>query len=548
MTQTSHDDVVLLQDALPDEELLAAVRGGETGAYAMLYRRHLAAALALAGRLAGAHEGQDVAQEAFLKVLRAILGGGGPREGFAPYLMRAVRNEAIDRLRRSREAAVEDIEAWEPPVSAGAGAEPLNHELVSKAFSTLPPQWQRILWLTEVDGLAPRELALQLHRSPSAVAQLSRRAREGLRSAWLQAHVDGAAVGPECRQTAGELGAYERGQLSATGAERTSAHLEDCVRCSLALRELQALSTRMRGMLLPIVLGSPMLLEELSELLPLADQHAVLEAMPEVAAGGGEAGGAIRPLSWGRLSAAGLGLPVAAAGVAVLVGAAGLVLLSQRPGSDREALPPVLEEVEADAVGAVPLDAEDPVETTSPTSVPMLVEEGEEPGAAGGEAAESIAGQGEQPASGSGAAAGGTTAPASTPGGADGSAHPIPATAPDASPASDAGPATGAPAPGGAPAGETPATGETPRTGERPPAGETPSGPGGPLAPIDHPAPVGNSPSDSIEEPATKPEAPELPPPPLLGETGPALPPVFPPETPTEPAPPSEEPAEGSAP
>src|SRR5690606_943947 len=176
----------------------------------------------------------------------------------------------------------------------------------------LPQQWQRILWLTEVDGLAPREVAPQLRRSPNAVAQLSRRAREGLRTAWLQAHVDGALVSPGCQQTAGELGAYERGQLSAARAERTKAHLEDCVRCSVALRDLQALSTRMRGVLLPLVLGSPMLLEELSEVLPLAERQAVTVPAPEVATAGSaavEAGGAAHGSVWWRATAAGVGVP-----------------------------------------------------------------------------------------------------------------------------------------------------------------------------------------------------------------------------------------------
>lgn len=305
MTHPSQGDVAAQQDSMTDEELLAAVRAGDTGAYAALYRRHLGAALAQARRLVGSHDGQDVAQEAFLKVLRAITDGGGPHDRFAAYLMRVVHNEAVDRLRRTREASVDDVESVEATYSSASaavtGGEQLDRDLVLTAFSALPQQWQRFLWLTEVDGLAPREVAPQLRRSPNAVAQLSRRAREGLRTAWLQAHVDGATVRPACRQIAADLGGYERGQLSAARAERTSAHLADCVRCSVALRDLRSLSMRMRGALLPLVLGSPVLLEELAEVLPLADQGAAPGAVPKAAssaevAGAGEAGA--RPIGW----------------------------------------------------------------------------------------------------------------------------------------------------------------------------------------------------------------------------------------------------------
>lgn len=535
MTQTGPEDIALRHEALPDEELLSAVRAGDTGAYAVLYRRHLEAARALARRLAGAHEGQDVAQEAFLKVLRAIVRGGGPRDGFAPYLMRAVRNEAVDRVRRSREAAVEDMEEVESARAIGlaAGVEQADRELVGRAFSTLPPQWQRILWLTEVEGLAPREVAPQLRRSPSAVAQLSRRAREGLRSAWLQAHLDGTSTGPGCRQTADVLGGYERGQLSTASAERARGHLLGCGRCSGALRDLQALSARMRGALLPVVLGSPILLEELRELLLPAGQQLGLDVL------GRTGGGASHRLS-SRLSVAGLGAPVAAAGV-LLLGAAGLALLALGPGSDREALAPALEGVEPDAVdaaprgaedGAVSLDAEGPAETTAPTDAPMLVEQGTSDGEV--PAADSDEAGRDAPTTGDGSETPG--APTST----------VPGPAPrlDPSPAVEVPPAGP-----GTPAGQsTPAPDSAPEPVD-PPASVDPPAVADPSAPVGNPpAPGGSSPTDSTDDPADKPKAPDVPDPPMLGEPGATPPAPYPPQPPEGSSPPSDEPAAEPAP
>ncbi|MGO1226602.1 MAG: sigma-70 family RNA polymerase sigma factor [Brachybacterium sp.] len=520
MTHPSQGDVAAQQDSMTDEELLAAVRAGDTGAYAALYRRHLGAALAQARRLVGSHDGQDVAQEAFLKVLRAITDGGGPHDRFAAYLMRVVHNEAVDRLRRTREASVDDVESVEATYSSASaavtGGEQLDRDLVLTAFSALPQQWQRILWLTEVDGLAPREVAPQLRRSPNAVAQLSRRAREGLRTAWLQAHVDGATVRPACRQIAADLGGYERGQLSAARAERTSAHLADCVRCSVALRDLRSLSMRMRGALLPLVLESPVLLEELAEVLPLADQGAAPGAVPKAAssaevAGAGEAGGAAHRLAWWRAAAAGAGVPVAA-GVAVLVAAAGLVLVAQHPGSDFTALTPARGLASPHSVEPEPLEAEDPAATPPPTLLPAIEEEDE---------ADDVAPEAGEPAPGTGDAADASPVPAAPPvSGADPSrAEPV-ATS-DSSP----GPPTPPPPP------DPPLLG-----GGAPPwlpVDPTPT-PEDPEVPPEDPEPLPVDPELPPEDPEVPPEAPE--------PEAPDAAPEAPDAQPDAPAPPVEEP------
>ena len=271
-----------------EDALLAAVRSGEVGAYAELYRRHRVEALRLARRLGGAHDPDDIAQEAFLKILKSILRGGGPHEGFARYLMRVVRNEAVDRARRDHEDAVEDIELAAPDsFFASDGVDELfDSRFVRSAYAGLPEEWQRILWLTEVEGQTPRELASQLGRSPNAISQLSRRAREGLRAAWLEAHVDQNSARPECRSTVKHLGAYERGRLSESGAEAVEEHLRGCTRCAAALAELRELSGALRGVLLPVVLGAPLLLERLAPVMAAVGSA----ASPELGAQGNGTG------------------------------------------------------------------------------------------------------------------------------------------------------------------------------------------------------------------------------------------------------------------
>ncbi|MGP5258762.1 sigma-70 family RNA polymerase sigma factor [Brachybacterium paraconglomeratum] len=317
-------------ETLSEDALLDAVRAGDTGVYAELYHRHHHEALRLARSLPGHHDPDDVAQEAFLKILKSILRGAGPRHGFAPYLMRVVRNEAVDRGRRAHEDAVEDLERAAPGrlVSSDGVDELLNRQLVRTAFARLPETWQRILWLTEVEGETPRALATQLNRSPNAISQLSRRAREGLRAAWLEAHLDTADASPLCRSTARDLDDLDRGRLTPARAAGVERHLAACPRCAAAREELRGLTVQMRSVLLPVVLASPLLLEHLTSDVaavgPAADgapaPRTALRALEQVGVGGGGLG-AVRS----AVSAHAGALVTAGAIAAAVVG--GMVLL-----------------------------------------------------------------------------------------------------------------------------------------------------------------------------------------------------------------------------
>ncbi|WP_407320261.1 sigma-70 family RNA polymerase sigma factor [Isoptericola halotolerans] len=243
---------------MPDGRLTTLAREGRDDAYAELYRRHHAAALRYARRFVPAPDAHDVAQEAFLNVLRALRGEHGPRDEFVGYLLRTVRNLVTDRSRRTESVLmelqeIEDAQGEHSPDHAHALAE---RDVLARAFASLPDQWQRILWLTEVEGTPPRDLVPQFASSPNAVAQLSRRAREGLRGAWLQAHVRTRDAEPGCRETLAVLADYDRGRLGASKARRVDAHLVGCASCSEVLAELRHVSLRMPVLLLPVVLGA----------------------------------------------------------------------------------------------------------------------------------------------------------------------------------------------------------------------------------------------------------------------------------------------------
>ena len=223
-----------------DAELIAAVRAGVTDAYGLLYRRHLAAARALAGQLAGCPaEADDVVAEAFTKVFTRLRRGGGPETAFRAYLLTVLRHLVYDRARQSRRVELsDDMTRHDPGVPwQDTAVEDLESSLAARAFTRLPERWQTVLWRTEVERESPAELAPALGLTPNGVSALAYRAREGLRQAYLQEHLGAEATGGR-HATVDRLGAWVRGGLSGRQRSRVDAHLAGCPDCRALAAEL----------------------------------------------------------------------------------------------------------------------------------------------------------------------------------------------------------------------------------------------------------------------------------------------------------------------
>ena len=187
----------------PDLDLINRVRAGDLEAFDPLYRRHRNAALRHARHWTRSEAAaEDLSAESFTRVLYAIRNGNGPSEAFRPYLLTAMRNVARDWAEGDRRTLllpdlVEIAPAAEDqdPVIAA-----LERSLAGLAFMSLPERWQTVLWQMEVEREGPTELAPQLGIDPAAVSALAYRAREGLKQAYLQAHI--TEIGsPACRPT-----------------------------------------------------------------------------------------------------------------------------------------------------------------------------------------------------------------------------------------------------------------------------------------------------------------------------------------------------------
>src|SRR5690606_37906719 len=95
-----------------------------------------------------------------------------------------------------------------------------------------------------------------LGMKPTAVAQLAFRAREGLREAWIQAHLRSVTDDSTCHWTIHRLGAYARRNLGKRDMAKLQLHLTECARCTIVASEAKDVSSRLALILLPLLIGA----------------------------------------------------------------------------------------------------------------------------------------------------------------------------------------------------------------------------------------------------------------------------------------------------
>ncbi|MEP6842827.1 MAG: zf-HC2 domain-containing protein, partial [Pseudolysinimonas sp.] len=186
------------------------------------------------------------------------------------------------------------------------------------------------------EGMDPHEVAPLMGLTANGVAALSYRAREGLRTAWLQAHISNAGTSVECQWTMSRLGDRARHGLTAREKDRVELHLLDCTKCAVISEEVDEVGSRLALIMVPLLLGGVAggaLLASLAH--PTAAMAAeVIPALPAavhaVATGGVLAAPVLGGLSLGASSGAGA-LVGSLAIIAVLGGSVALGVSA--PGS-----------------------------------------------------------------------------------------------------------------------------------------------------------------------------------------------------------------------
>jgi hypothetical protein len=139
------------------------------------------------------------------------------------------------------------------------GGDPVVHRwdanAAASAFASLPERWRTVLWHTEVEDESPAEVAPLLGLRPNGVAALAYRAREGLRQAYLRAHL-AEVESRECRATVSKLAGWVRSSVPDPLSRKISRHLARCADCRARADTLATVNAELRSSVAPLLLGS----------------------------------------------------------------------------------------------------------------------------------------------------------------------------------------------------------------------------------------------------------------------------------------------------
>jgi RNA polymerase sigma-70 factor (ECF subfamily) len=167
--------------------LVSRLRAGEEDAYREFVDIYQDRVLTVVGRVAGAADAEDVAQETFIKAFGAIHRFEGQSALFT-WLYRIAVNAARDHLaHRRRRPAVPLDERLVEPVAAGDGPDRAlqrqdDRRRVRRALDKLPEPFRTTLVLREMEGHTYDEIASILEVSIGTVESRIFRARGKLRA------------------------------------------------------------------------------------------------------------------------------------------------------------------------------------------------------------------------------------------------------------------------------------------------------------------------------------------------------------------------------
>ena len=196
-----------------DDALMRRAGSGDKAAFALLVRRHLARATALAQRITGNRsDAEEIVQEAFLRCWQKApewrpaerpandgaandRGPEGATAQFGTWLYRVLVNLCLDRRRRPQPVG---IEAADTVADSGADgfdetARGETSRRVQAAMAQLPERQRAALALCYFEGLGNIEAAAMLDISIGALESLLVRARRALREALGDLAEEGGA-------------------------------------------------------------------------------------------------------------------------------------------------------------------------------------------------------------------------------------------------------------------------------------------------------------------------------------------------------------------
>lgn len=197
---TKEGPVPGVREHRPDDEdrlLVKRVKAGDQQAFESLYRRYVSTVYRQASKLVGnAEEAEEIVQEVFLTIYQKAKTFRGD-SAFSTWLYRLTLNTALMKLRRrkrSKEIALDDylpryqedghhlrpVVDWSQNPEGHLGTAEVQRTL-QEALDQLPPVDKAVVVLSDLDGLANREIGKALGLTVPAVKSRLHRARLFLR-------------------------------------------------------------------------------------------------------------------------------------------------------------------------------------------------------------------------------------------------------------------------------------------------------------------------------------------------------------------------------
>ena len=174
-----------------DHELIRACLEGNQEAFASLVHRHEQRSYWAAYKILGdAEAARDVAQEAFVRVWRA-LDRFDFSMAFSTWLYRITVNLAIDHLRRNRRHRGADLDLFRESVADDSSISPdapQDSREVAKAvravLETLDEKYRSVLILRDLEGLSSKQIADITGIAHATVRWRLHIARKQFREGW----------------------------------------------------------------------------------------------------------------------------------------------------------------------------------------------------------------------------------------------------------------------------------------------------------------------------------------------------------------------------
>jgi RNA polymerase sigma-70 factor (ECF subfamily) len=170
----------------PDEQLMLAYRGGDAGAFEVLYSRHRARLFRFVLRsIKSRATAEELYQEVWMRVIEARATYKATAR-FTTWLYTIAHNRMVDHWRKSGLALValdgEDVPANDPdPLQHAQGREALAR--FAAALEKLPPAQREAFLLHEEGGLTVAEIAAATGSNEEAAKSRLRYALAKLRAA-----------------------------------------------------------------------------------------------------------------------------------------------------------------------------------------------------------------------------------------------------------------------------------------------------------------------------------------------------------------------------